>query len=289
LLTQLKNEVMKNVFVFGLIFNFSVAAYSQNINYEVCALRFASVEPSFPLSSFVLGASDKDSMRGVFMFWLIKGSNGRNILVDAGFLKNVEDAQSFDLKNYVRPDSVLTRMGLRAEDITDVILTHPHWDHVDGIGLFPNAQVWIQKEDYCYFVGAAWQKDGRGGFNKRDVRELLELNLAGKLTLVDGDNKEIIPGIIVYTGSRHTFNSQYVLVKSGSDKIILASDNVYTYYNLEHLRSAPNYATFDTTGYIRSMERMKTLASNIRFIIPGHDALLFSKFPTIAEGVIKIK
>jgi glyoxylase-like metal-dependent hydrolase (beta-lactamase superfamily II) len=280
---------MKNLFVFTLIFKISVTAYSQNVNYEVYALRFASVERSFPLSSFVSGAPGKDSLHGVFMFWLIKGSNGKNILVDAGFLKDAEEAKDFDLKNYVRPDSMLTRVGLRAENITDVILTHPHWDHVDGISLFPNARVWIQKEDYCYFAGAAWQKDGRGGFSKRDVRDLLELNLAGKLILVDGDNKEILPGIIIYTGSRHTFNSQYVLVKSGIDKIILASDNVYTYYNLEHLKSAPTYATFDTSAYVRSMERMKTLASNIKFIIPGHDALLFSRFPTVAEGVIKIK
>ncbi|HEY4875582.1 MAG TPA: hypothetical protein VIH86_08430 [Puia sp.] len=49
--------------------------------------------------------------------------------------------------------------------------------------------------------------------------------------MVDGDNKEIIPGIKVYTGSRHTFDSQYVLVKSGTDKIIIASDNIYFYYN----------------------------------------------------------
>ena len=118
---------------------------------------------------------------------------------------------------------------------------------------------------------------------------MLELNLAGKLILVDGDDKEIIPGIKVYTGSRHTFNSQYVLVKSGADKIILASDNAYTYYNLEHLKSAPANATFDTTAYVKAMVRVKTLASNIKFIIPGHDALLYSKFPVIAEGVIKIK
>jgi len=55
------------------------------------------------------------------------------------------------------------------------------------------------------------------------------------------------------------------------------------------LKSAPRYATFDTSGYLRAMGRMKTLASDIKFIIPGHDALLFSRFPTVAEGVIKIK
>jgi len=43
------------------------------------------------------------------------------------------------------------------------------------------------------------------------------------------------------------------------------------------------------TAYVKALVRMKTLASNIKFIIPGHDALLYSKFPETAEGVIIIK
>lgn len=281
---------MKKTFLFTLIILFvTVKANSQTPNYEVYALKYASVGFTFPVSYLVLDAPANDSMNAIFMIWLIKGNNGKNILVDAGFLKDVEEAKDYGVINYIRPDSMLSRVGLQAKDITDVILTHPHWDHADGVDLFPNAQVWIQKEDFNYCVGTAWQKEGNKGFNKRDVRKLLELNLAGKLTLVDGDDKEIIPGIKVYTGSRHTFNSQYVLVKSGADKIILASDNVYTYYNLEHLKSAPLNATFDASAYVKAMVRMKTLASNIKFIIPGHDALLYSKFPVVAEGVIKIK
>jgi glyoxylase-like metal-dependent hydrolase (beta-lactamase superfamily II) len=156
--------------------------------------------------------------------------------------------------------------------------------------LFPNAQVWIQKDDYNYFVGNAWQKDGlNGGLNKRDVRNLVEENMAGKLILVDGDNKQIFPGIKVYTGSRHTFNSQYVLVESGTNKIIIASDGIYFYYNLEHLKSPPMPETFDTTAYVKSVERMKTLVSDTKYIIPGHDALLFSRFLVVADGIIKIK
>ena len=274
-----------------LILTVSGKAFSQTVNYEVYALKFASAfdNKPFPLKYIVLDAPEKETGNAIFMVWLIKASNGKNILVDAGFLEDVEEAKDYGVTNYIRPDSMLSAVGLKATDITDIILSHPHWDHVDGVNLFPNAQVWMQKEDYNYLVGAAWQKDGGGGFNKRDVRKIVELNLAGKLTLVDGDDKEIIAGIKVYTGSRHTFNSQYVLVKSGAEKIILASDNVYTYYNLDHLKSAPKDATFDTNGYIKAMERMKTLVSNIKFIIPGHDALLYSRFPITSEGIIKIK
>ncbi len=125
----------------------------------------------------------------------MKGNNGKHILLDAGFLNDIDDAKEFGVTNYVRPDSAIAKLIIKAEDITDIILSHPHWDHIDGLSLFPKAHTWIQKEDYNYFVGAAWQNGGNnGGFNKGDIRMLVDLNLAGRLTLVDGD-QEIFPGI----------------------------------------------------------------------------------------------
>ena len=53
------------------------------------------------------------------------GDNGKNILVDAGFLGDSEEAKSRKVSGYVRPDSMLLRIGIKAEDITDVILNHP--------------------------------------------------------------------------------------------------------------------------------------------------------------------
>ena len=263
---------------------------AQTVHYEVYALKFASMKNPTPISMWAMNGPSNDSLTMCFMFWLIKGDNGKNILVDAGFLRDVEEAKDYNIINYVRPDSMLSGLALRAGDITDIILSHPHWDHIDGIDLFPNAHVWIQKEDFNYYVSAAWQENGNhANFNKRDVRKLMELNMAGRLTLVDGDDKEIIPGIKVYTGSRHTFNSQYVLVKTGADKTILASDNIWIYYNLEHLRSAPTYGTFDTTAYVKSMQRMKTLVSDVKYIIPGHDPKVFSIFPAVKEGVATIR
>ncbi len=273
-----------------MIFSFCLNVNAQKENYEVYALSFASVAHPSPISLMADKGPDKDSMNIDFMIWLIKGNNGKNILVDAGFLNDMEDAKGFDIGKYMRPDSTLLKLGLKATDITDIIISHPHWDHIDGVGLFPNAHVWMQKEDYNYFVSTAWQKGGNhGGFNKRDVRMMLDINLAGRLTLVDGDDKEIIPGIKVYTGSRHTFNSQYALVQTGTNKIILASDNIWIYYNLEHLAPASKGGTFDPTAYVKSMQRMKTLVTDTKYIIPGHDAKIFSIFPTVAEGVVKIK
>jgi glyoxylase-like metal-dependent hydrolase (beta-lactamase superfamily II) len=281
---------MKNIALFILIILSTITnVWSQQKKYEVYALRFASSDTAWPLSLWVDKGPTKDSVNIDFMIWLIKG-NGKNILVDAGFLNDIPDAKEFDVVNYIRPDSTLLKLDLKATDITDIILSHPHWDHIDGIDLFPNAQVWMQQDDFYYYVGAAWQKGGfAGGFNKRDVRKLIDKNLAGKLTLVAGDSVQIIPGIKVFTGSKHTFNSQYVLVETGSNKVILASDNIWVYYSLEHMMPASAGGTFDPPGYVKAMRRMKRLVTNSKYIIPGHDARIFSNFPAVAEGVVKIQ
>ncbi|HXD79090.1 MAG TPA: N-acyl homoserine lactonase family protein [Puia sp.] len=268
----------------------SIPTRAQSPHYKVYAIRFAAMAHPTAISVWSDGGPDKDSVNIDFSIWLIRGDNGRNVLVDAGFLRDIEDARDFEVAKYVRPDSALDKLGLTGADITDIIFSHPHWDHIDGVTLFPNAHIWMQKEDYNYYVGAAWASDSSsGGFSKRDVRAIVDLNLAHKVTLVDGDNQEIIPGIKVYTGSRHTFNSQYVGVRSGDKNIILASDNIWIYYSLDHLVPAAKGGTLDPAGYVRAMQRMKTLATSPRYIIPGHDAKVYSLFPAVADGVVQIK
>ncbi|MBO9202096.1 MULTISPECIES: N-acyl homoserine lactonase family protein [Niastella] len=281
---------MKSVILFVLICLLaSKSVWAQSKQYEVYALKFASSAHRWPIADWVDKGPKNDSVQIDFMIWLIKG-NGRTVLVDAGFLNDIPDAKEFTIVNYVRPDSTLQKMGLKPTEITDIILSHPHWDHIDGLNLFPNAQVWMQQDDFYYYVGAAWQKGGSaGGFNKRDVRKLIDKNLAGKLTLVNGDSLEIIPGIKVFTGSRHTFNSQYVLVETGSNNVILASDNIWVYYSLEHMLPASAGGTYDPAGYVNAMQRMKTLVRDPRYIIPGHDGKIFSNFPAVKKGVVKIE
>lgn len=282
---------MKRLIAIALVIILSAgSAHGQQANYDVYAVKFAGTAHPWSVADWAFNAPKKDSIAIDFMVWLIKGKNGKNILLDAGFLNDLPDAADFGIVNYSRPDSMVLQAGIKPEEVTDIILSHPHWDHIDGISLFPNAHLWMQKEDFNYFVGGAWQKGGNhGGFNKRDVIKLLEINMAGRLTLVDGDNKEIIPGVTVFTGSKHTFNSQYVQVKTGKKNIILASDNIWVYYSLEHLTPASVGGTIDPAGYVKAMQRMKTLASSNRYIIPGHDGKIFTVFPVVSPGIVQIK
>jgi glyoxylase-like metal-dependent hydrolase (beta-lactamase superfamily II) len=269
-----------------ILFLAVLSSYCQNPDeYEVYALKYLKGK-KVPAKEIAVGAAENDSVQFCFMFWLLKDKSGKNILVDAGYI----DTSKVINPLYERPDLVLKQMNISTDDISDIIMTHPHWDHIGGITLFPKATIWMQKEDFLSFVGEAWQVGGKPmGFDKQDVRNIVEVNLQGRLKLVQGDDVEIMPGIRAYIGSKHTYENMYLVVNSNSktNKILLASDATWYYYNLDNLLSVPTYI-IDPKAYIENLKRMKTLVTNPDLIIPGHDDLIFSKFPKINDRIVKI-
>ena len=74
------------------------------------------------------------------------------------------------------------------------------------IGITWTASTFFQTR-YEYYTGMAWQEGGKRGAELEDPLNLVRLNVARKVRLIDGDDREILPGIRVYTGARHTFAS----------------------------------------------------------------------------------
>jgi glyoxylase-like metal-dependent hydrolase (beta-lactamase superfamily II) len=253
--------------------------------YEIYAIRYATL-PDFPVAELVAGADPGRKLDIAMMIWLVRG-NGHNILVDCGFYHE-HFFKEWKVSDFIKPSEALKPLGLKPEDITDIVITHMHWDHSDGMDLFPKARIWIQKDELQYYAGEAWQgKDTHGGIDPEDVLTLVKLNTQGRVGLVNGDAQEILPGVICYTGGRHTYASQYVGVNTGAGTVVLASDNMYLYENLE--KHVPIAATLDAVSNLRAQDRMKTLAARPEFIVPGHDPAVMTKFPSVASRVVKIQ
>jgi glyoxylase-like metal-dependent hydrolase (beta-lactamase superfamily II) len=263
------------------------AAAPPTPEYSIQAIRYAS-SPDVPVSELVVGGPKDVKVDIAMVVWLIRGG-GHTILFDSGFHRDTF-LKYFPMKDYLRPDEAVKLAGVKPEEVTDIVISHAHWDHMGGIDLFPKANVWIQKEEYRYYTGDAWQPGGNhGGIDPEDVKQLLQLNTEGRLHLVDGDNVEIFPGIRAYTGARHTYASQYLRVE-GNPPFVLASDNCYFYLNLSlHLPSA-TFSDADHPANIAAQSRMLELAGSVDRVVPGHDALQFQKFPTSPDGrIAKIK
>jgi glyoxylase-like metal-dependent hydrolase (beta-lactamase superfamily II) len=254
--------------------------------YEVYAISYGVI-PDFPLSGLVAGADGSRKLDIQMMVWVLKGPNGANILVDSGFYRD-KFFKQWKVKDFIKPSEAIAKIGLKPEDITDLIITHMHWDHADGMDLFPKARIWIQQDEYSYYTGEGWQSGGNhGGVDQDDVMALVKLNIEGRVRLVKGDDQEVAAGIRVYTGGRHTYASQYVGVSTKAGTAVIASDNCYLYENLD--KHAPVAQTWDAASNLKAQDRMRQLASNPRLIVPGHDPSVLTRFPVPGNGVAKIE
>ena len=172
--------------------------------YEIYAVRYATLA-HFPLSGLVAGADRERRLDIAMMIWVLKGADGRVAIVDSGFHRDRYFHQ-FTVRDFVKPSDVIAPLGLKPGDVTDIFLTHMHWDHAGGIDLFPSARVWIQKDEYDYYTGAAWQSPNtHGGIDADDVLEIVRRNIEGKVSFVRGDDETSLSGIAFGIGGRHTW------------------------------------------------------------------------------------
>ena len=251
---------------------------------EVYAIRYGTLR-DFPVAALVAGADTARRLDIALMIWLVRRADGRNVLVDAGFYRDKFVTQ-WKPADYRKPSEAIAELGLRPADITDVVVSHVHWDHLDGADLFPNARVWIQRDEYAHHVGDG----GRPldpAIDSVDAEMLDRLRRAGRVELIDGDAREIMPGLTVYTGGRHTHASQYVGVRTARGPVVIASDNVYLYENVA--RHAPIAQTLDSASNLRAQERMVRLAGGADRVVPGHDVQVFTRFGAAGKGVARIE
>jgi glyoxylase-like metal-dependent hydrolase (beta-lactamase superfamily II) len=254
-------------------------------NYEVYAVRFATIA-GFPVSSLVAGADRDRRLDIAMMVWVLKGG-GRIAIVDSGFHRERYFRQ-FTVKDYIKPSEAIAPLGIGPDDVTDLLVTHLHWDHAGGIDLFPAARVWIQKEEYDYYAGEAWQSERtHGGIDAEDVLELVKRNTAGKVSFVRGDDETSMPGIGFGVGGRHTWASQFIAVETRHQVAVIASDNMYLYENME--KHLPVAQTLDAASNLRTQDRMRSLASEPRLLVPGHDPAVFERFPRVTDRIVRIE
>ena len=93
---------------------------------------------------YIFQGGNHDKMLPIsFVIYLIQDGQ-RNILIDAG----CNDKAGFDMSIYCEPKKVLEQYGLKPEEITDILITHHHHDHIEAVKDYPNATIYMQKDEY---------------------------------------------------------------------------------------------------------------------------------------------
>ena len=164
---------------------------------------------------------------------LLLRSADRIVLVDTG-MGGGWTARETDLYGIERPDgdlvADLARRDVRPEDVTDVVLTHLHFDHAGGAvtraddgsvrAAFPNATYWLQKQHLRW--GRKPTERDRRSFRPEDFEPLMEEE--GRVRLLEGDG-EFLPDIHARVVSGHTPGQQVILVgEAEGPRLLYAAD-----------------------------------------------------------------
>lgn len=155
----------------------------------------------FPESMIFQGGAEDKFRPIVFMIYLIKTKN-RLILADAG----CETMPGFDMRDFIGPIKALEKMNIKPEDITDVIITHSHHDHIECVSRFKNAVIYIQHDEY---------ESGRDYFS-----EGMDIKLFN-------DEMQICSGVKAVKIGGHSKGSCIVEITDNTEKYIIAGDECY--------------------------------------------------------------
>lgn len=292
--------------------------------------RFVNVPPGsfMPDRAFIPGSTDPKHNIPFFDFpanvGIIKGPDGEITLYDTGWkqLAYIFDWNTsccwWDLRDQMK------NIGLDPDAVSTIVLGHGHWDHAGQLDSFPNAVVYIQKEELKqldFFLNYPTEfNDGHiravntvnpltgaqegppaqacartpvCGYPPQTVTEIEGKVLAGKARIIDGRH-EVADGLIIHPAFRgHSYGSQLLQVHTARGELVFGSD---TYSSWEGIRdwNVANVQQTDTVQQFLAYEKCYILTSksgSFDNCIAAHERLSYSPdYPitanwwTITEG-----
>ena len=164
----------------------------------------------------------------------------------------------------------LHKRGLKHTDITDLLLSHSHYDHALNWVMFPNARIVIGGEELDWALGEPW------GLTPVPELYVRELSTSAQLDrVISGD--EVFPGITAYATPGHTPGSLVYALDTGECAMIFTGDACK---NRAELLSKSVDMTFDASVSRASIGHIWSLwtARPNNILVPGHD------LPMVLDG-----
>ncbi len=173
-------------------------------SWELTAIKYATSQ--LPEKMAFAGGREDVAHSIVFVIYCIRAGE-KLILVDPG----CDTLPGFEMQDFVLPVDALHKNGIAPETVTDIIITHAHYDHIDAVRHFPGSTVHIQKEEYAA--------------GRQYIPDSCPVNVFEESTLV-------APGIRVQRSGGHTAGSSIVLLTDKDTTWVLCGDECYLSSNL---------------------------------------------------------
>lgn len=238
---------------------------------------------------------DPDATMNLPFSFILARQGEHNVLVDTGFLQ--DDGSNYDIKHgiprWISPLRMLAEAGVAPEQVTDIVITHAHFDHMGSIGKFPNATIHIQKQELLSWYEAFALPRQYGHLTKLidpdNMRQALEASIEHRVNLVDGDRDNVLPGIHVRFGSGHTLGQQFAIIESARGRLVISGDCLYTSvqltgHNHDGMYVPLNNAFGSVWDQLRTLDKLNAeLAGDLSRLVILHDTERWTGLPVVKE------
>lgn len=247
-------------------------------SYSIYAVRYAHLVRR-SADNFVGGDPHDVAMPLDYFVWAIVGTNAVYI-VDTGFEEASARRRSRKIVTPVAEG--LKAVGIDLDAVSDVILTHLHYDHAGNHEIFPAARYHVQDREMAFCTGRHMCHGFLAHhYDPADVEHIVRKLFEGRVVFHDGAS-EIAPGISVHHLGGHTDGLQCVRVRTERGWVVLASDAAHFYANIE--RATPFPAVFNAGDVLEGFGTLKRLATSNSHVVPGHDPQVLTRYPAAMAG-----
>lgn len=252
--------------------------------YQIYALRYGSVQDRRVHGNFMARDMHDGPMPLDFFVWIVRNKH-RTVLVDTGFSPRAAKERGRPI--LYDPIEALTTLGLPPDSISDIIISHLHFDHAGNIDRFGKSRFHVQDNEAAYATGRCMcHAHMRAPFDVEDVVALVRHTYAERVTFHNGDAAPL-PGITLHALPGHSNGVQGTRIKTPRGSVLLASDASHFYANV--VRMAPFWLTVDAAATLATYQKIMQLAEgDVQRFIPGHDPKTRRFYPNYTFGGIEV-
>lgn len=243
-------------------------------DWEVFAIKYADRAARTRSDSFIFDDNHDAPHAMDYFIWLLRRGD-RVIVVDTGY--DAAEGQRRDRPIIREPAAALLELGVRAEEVDTLVITHLHYDHAGSVPAFPNARIYLQETEMAYATGPCMcHSTLQMPFTADHVCDMVRRVYDGKVCYLDGDG-EVEDGITLHRIGGHSRGLQAVRVRTSAGWLCLASDAAHYYENVFARKPFP--IVVDLEEMLSGFDKLEALASGKNLVVPGHDPLITQHFP----------